>query len=552
MRADNRKRVLIAGGGVAALEAALALRELADELVAIELLAPHGGFTYQAMSVAEPFGAGEAIRLDLDEIATRIGAHRVAAGLTGIEAWRHIAYTTTNVEVPYDVLLVACGALPLPAIPGATTFRGAPDADKIGRLLEDIDAGTVHSVAFVIPWGAVWSLPAYELALLTATHVVDRGIRRFELTLVTPEAEPLQVFGPPASAAMSELLEEHHVALHLGAYAGAFVDGTLELVPGPAFEVDRVIALPRLEGAPLDGIPQTLAGFVSVDAHCRVHGFENVFAAGDVTSFPVKQGGIAAQQADAAAEAIAVGLGVDIDPRPFKPVLRGLLLTGREPRYLRRELSGRPEHAPVAAYEPLWWPPTKVVGRHLAPFLAAVAGHEEPGTTPTEVPGSVPVEVELEHVPAALSTARQLSLGEHDAEEAVIGDVMASPVVVEPEETLGEVAEQLVTHEATAAAVCERGRLVGILTASDVVRASAARVQAADTGVRLWMTTEPVTVSPSFPVSPALMLMAEYGIHHLLVVDDERVVGVVGVETLRQAGANAYTASSTANATSST
>ena len=550
MRAESPKRVLVAGGGVAALEAALALRELASERVELELLAPHGSFTYQPMSVAEPFGAGDVIHLDLDEIAAEIGAHRTEAGLTGIDAWRQVAHTTKNAEVPYDILVIACGALPLLAIPGATTFRGATDADKIGRLLADIDAGEVHSIGFVIPWGAVWSLPAYELALLTATHILDRGIRDVELSVVTPEAEPLQVFGPPASAAMRELLDARGVALHVGAYAGSFADGALEVVPGPALDVDRVIALPRLEGAPLDGIPQTLAGFVSVDAHCRVHGFDNVFAAGDITSFPVKQGGIAAQQADAAAEAIAVAVGVDVEPRPFRPVLRGLLLTGREPRYLRRELSGRPEHEPVAAYEPLWWPPAKIVGRRLGPFLATIAGAEG-ATSPPEEAGALAVEVELEPTSVALSTTPPLSLTELGPGELEIADVMAEPVVVAPEDTLGEVAGELVARDLTAAAVCDRGHLIGIITASDVVRASAARVQPAEARARLWMTAEPVTVSPGYPLSPAVMLMAEYGIHHLLVVEDEHVVGVVGIEDLRDA-VPAYATSSTENATSST
>jgi sulfide:quinone oxidoreductase len=551
MRTDSEKRVLIAGGGVAALEAALALRELAPERVAVELLAPHETFTYEPMSVAEPFGLGNAMRLDLDEIAGRIGAHRTKAGLTGIDAWRQIAHTTRNTQIPYDILLVACGALPLPAVPGATTFRGAPDTDKIGQLLEEVAAGEVRSVAFVIPWGAVWSLPAYELALLTATHVREQGIRDVTLTLVTPEVEPLQVFGPPASAAMRELLDSRGVALHLGAYACGFAHGVLELVPEAALGFDRVIALPRLEGAPLDGIPQTLAGFISVDAHCRVHGFETVFAAGDITSFPVKQGGIAAQQADAAAEAIAVSLGVDVELHPFRPVLRGLLLTGREPRYLRRELTGRPEHDPVAAYEPLWWPPAKIVGRHLAPFLATIAGVDGPAVGP-EVPEAISVEVELEPGTLAASAAPRPYLDDLGPDEVEIAEVMAEPVVVAPDVTLSEVAAELVASGGTAAAVCEDGRLVGVLTASDLVRASAARVQPRETRARVWMTAEPVTVSPTFPVSRAAILMAEYRIHHLLVLDDEQVVGVAGIEALHKAVPGAYGTSSTANATSST
>jgi hypothetical protein len=137
------------------------------------------------------------------------------------------------------------------------------------------------------------------------------------------------------SEAVRELLAERVVHTH--ACPVELVDGVLRLVPQGSIEADRVVALPRLHGPRIDGLPQTVEGFIPIDAHCRVLGLSDVFAAGDITSFPVKQGGIAAQQADAAAEMIAANAGVDLVPRPFRPVLRGLLLTGRQPRYLRHE-----------------------------------------------------------------------------------------------------------------------------------------------------------------------------------------------------------------------
>ena len=251
------------------------------------------------------------------------------------------------------------------AVPGdfrRAHLRGPVDVPLIEGLLHQIASGDVRSVAFVIPWGAVWSLPAYELALLTATHLRAHDLTGVRLSLVTPEAEPLQLFGEPASAAVRALLDEHGIELRAGAYAAAFERSRLELVSDGFVAADRVVALPRLEGARLDGLPQTVHGFLSVDAHSRVHGVTDVFAAGDITSFTVKQGGIAAQQAEVAAEAIAAAAGADVTPRRFRPVLRGLLLTGREPRYLRRELALEPEETPVAASEPLWWPPAKIVG----------------------------------------------------------------------------------------------------------------------------------------------------------------------------------------------
>ncbi len=308
--------------------------------------------------------------------------------------------------------------------------------------------------------------------------------------------------------------------------------------------MDRVIALPRLEGAPLDGIPQTLAGFVPVDEHCRVRGVEDVFAAGDVTSFAVKQGGIATQQADAAAEAIAGAAGADVEARPFHPVLRGLLLTGRAPRYLRRDLGEQPDRAPVASIDALWWPPAKIAGRYLAPFLAERVERLEPEPPPAGTPGVVPIEVPLDHEEARELVARRLvsDLGV-SAGEPLVEDVMERElVVVAPGATLGDAAALLMARGVSAAAIVDDHRLVGILTVSDVVRASAARVQPDEARIRVWMTAEPITVPPEWPASAAALLMSEYGIRHLPVTEADRLVGMLALEDVQRAESLAGTA----------
>jgi sulfide:quinone oxidoreductase len=266
MASRKSARVLIAGGGVAALEAALSLRELAEERVDVELLAPEPEFWYRPAAVAEPFGLGEAKHFGLARLATEAGATYSPGGLTCVDAGARVAYTSLGGAVPYDALLVACGAVPVPAVGGALTFRGPADSERTRRLLDEAVAGQVGKVAFAVPWAAVWSLPVYELALMTSAYLREHDAEHVELLLVTPEEQPLQLFGPAASSAVRELLEEQGIALQTGARAVELVDGELRLVPDGRVAADRVIALPRLRGPRIDGLPQTVDGSIAASA----------------------------------------------------------------------------------------------------------------------------------------------------------------------------------------------------------------------------------------------------------------------------------------------
>jgi len=539
---SSRTRVLIAGAGVAAFEATLALREAAGERVDIELVAPETKFWYRPLAVAEPFGLGEVRSFDLPQLAAEAGAQFTPGEVIAVDAIAHVAHTAAGAELPYDVLLIATGASPRTAVAGALTFRGPADTELIKKLLGELDRGDVQRLAVAVPSGAVWALPAYELALLIGAYVTARRIENVEIVLVTPEEEPLQLFGSTASAATKELLDERGITLHTRAHATEASDGQLlRLIPEAAIAVDRVVALPRLYGQPIDGIPQTRDGFIIVDEQSRVAGFRDVFAAGDVTSFPVKQGGIAAQQADAAAEAIAADLGAIPEARPFLPVLRGLLLTGGAPRYLRHEVSGGHGGTSAVSLEPLWWPPAKIVGRHLAPFLARLAGSDEP--EPATAPaGAVPVEVELRPDDLARLQARRSALplaGEEtkDGREVqTVGEIMTTELlVVAPEDTLGEIAERMRERDVGSALVSDSGRLIGILTSRDLLGAFAGRVHSSEARAREWMTSEPISVVATTPLAAALQLMTDHAIHHLPVVEGDRPVGMVGARQLARA-----------------
>jgi sulfide:quinone oxidoreductase len=380
-------RVLVAGGGVAALESMLALRALAEERVTIDLVAPEPRFWYRPLSVLEPFRRRRVQGLDLAEVAGRCNACFTLDAVESVRVDDRTARLRGGADLEYDALLVATGARPLAAVPGAFTFRGPADSEGFQGLLAQLEAGSVRRLVFAIPGGVAWPLPAYELALLTASWLRARNVAGVEVALVTPEESALRIFGLTASSAVAELLERAGIELRTSTYPLSADGGRLALLPGGEIPADVVVALPRLEGAPPAGIPHDDGGFVATDGQGRISGIEDVFAAGDVTAFPVKQGGLAAQQADAVAEAIAASAGAELTPQPFRPVLRGLLLTGTARRFLRSELATGQS---VADSEALWWPPAKIVGRYLAPFLADYAG-----VVLSPPADAVPVELDL-------------------------------------------------------------------------------------------------------------------------------------------------------------
>jgi sulfide:quinone oxidoreductase len=360
--------VVIAGGSFAGLETMLALRALAEERVSIELWAPDPEFLYRPLAAASPFEVSLVHRFPLGAIAERCGVRYRPAALAAVDARAREVRTAQGEPHSYDALVVACGARAVEAVPGALTFRGPPDVERFRELLERIQSGTVHRLAFVLPAGVSWPLPLYELALMTARQI--RAAAPAEITLVTPERAPLALFGVSASNLVRYLLDEQGIGLATDRHAVRYADGSLELLGGEEMSVDAVVSLPFLRGPYLEGLPHDADGFVPVDDHGRVKGVLGVYAVGDVTAFPVKQGGLATQQADVVAETIAAGAGADVGVAPLDPVLRALLLTGDRPAYLRAALGGHHGDPGVGGWEPLWWPPAKVAGVYLAPFLA--------------------------------------------------------------------------------------------------------------------------------------------------------------------------------------
>ncbi|MGP0050430.1 MAG: hypothetical protein ACLPZR_16485 [Solirubrobacteraceae bacterium] len=380
--------VIIAGGGIAALEAALALDRLAGDHVNIELIAPDEEFVYRPMTVIEPFGGPAAERFPLAEIAHEAHADVIVDRLAWVDRTGRCVHTESHRVLAYDCLVLGLGAQARVQYEHAVTIDGRSGDPALAGLVADLDRGRIGRLAFVVPALGSWQLPLYELALLTAARARQQGLA-LNNAIFTPEAAPLEAFGAQAGAAIAQLLADQGIELTCGVDCRVPNFHTVATSPrqhlgldpgrpgGADASFDRILALPRLLGPQVRGIPSMSNGFIPIDPHGRVRGARRVYAAGDGTDSPVKHGGMAAQQADAAARSIATLAGADVEPAPAHPVIHGLLITGEQPRYLGARIIGGHGLESTASTRPSWSPPEKLEATYLAATLTELRSARE-------------------------------------------------------------------------------------------------------------------------------------------------------------------------------
>jgi sulfide:quinone oxidoreductase len=380
---QRRLRVVVVGGGIAGAEALLALHDLAGERVELTLVSSGADLVVPALSVAEAFSLGAAQRHPLSELVEQADAGLVVGSLAAVDGSRRQIRLQDGTLLDFDALLIATGARAVARVDHATTWWPWGDHEELSGLLRDLEEGYIKRVAFVIPPGAVWPLPLYEIALMAAREVAGMGIDDAELTVITPEAVPLTLFGADASAALREELAAVTIKLETATVARIERAHPLQAVLQPTarrLDVDRAVAIPAVEGPAISGTAQNSEGFILVDRRGQMQGSDTIWAAGDAIAYPIKFGGLATQQADVAAAAIAAMAGAAASSPISTPRLTGVLMTGSIPRPL-----GTARRGPSLAHHPLWKPAGKVLGRYLTGFLDRLEQPEVAPVTATAV-----------------------------------------------------------------------------------------------------------------------------------------------------------------------
>lgn len=364
--------VVIAGGGFAALEASAALTALAGGRVRLTVIAPDPTFAYHPAATAEVFEDRAPLAYELSRLLIGLDASHLASRLVGVMPHAKQALLESGVKLGYDALILAIGARSHPSVSGALIFRDQRDVLPVRAVLSELESLDAPRLVIVVPSRSSWPLPAYELALRAASRL-ERSSERADVTIVSAERAPLEIFGGKPSRLMADLLAGRRIRFRGStASRGVNADGSLALEFEAPVAADAVIAMPELRGVRIPGVPARWFGFIPVDNVGRVDGLSDVYAAGDVTTFPIKQGGLAAQQADHVAHTIAAELGAPVREPRYSRILQARLQDGGQSRFMRCELDefgqpAEPSTERVAQSEEMQ---TKVYAQYLAPYLA--------------------------------------------------------------------------------------------------------------------------------------------------------------------------------------
>ena len=226
-------RVLIVGGGVASLEAEIALQDMAGDRVDVEIYSPHEDFVYLTFAATEPFGISHAMRYDLRRLAERCDARFHLASINHVDGEAKRARTHDGEEIAYDYLMVACGTRLLAGVAGALNFWGVPDDPKVRDAVRDLRDWKLKRAVFTMPAGGTWALPLDQLALLAESELSKAGVDDSSLTRRYTGGGASASLWLPREQAVSDLLAERDIDVIAGATPIKYDSGLSRSLPAP-------------------------------------------------------------------------------------------------------------------------------------------------------------------------------------------------------------------------------------------------------------------------------------------------------------------------------
>lgn len=317
------KRILILGGGMGGVEAAIALTEKLDANYQIDLISNRDFLYIYPASIWLTVGKRtlEDLSVPLAQLAQIHGFNVLQEEVTEVIAQENRVRTTTQ-DHTYDYLIIALGGAKLKpkGVENTLSICGSP---MDGMQIQERFLGLVERGEGKIACGfsgnpqdatAVRGGPVFEVIFNFDTYLRDQGLRdRFDLTFFSPSDAPGKRLGAGGLAQLQQLFQERGITTVTGKKIKEFTSNGVTFEDDSQVITDLTVFTPGMTGTPIlkqSDLPLTVAGFVSVNDRAQVEGFDNCYAIGDSSYFEgpawrARQGHLAEVMGRTAAENIA-------------------------------------------------------------------------------------------------------------------------------------------------------------------------------------------------------------------------------------------------------
>jgi sulfide:quinone oxidoreductase len=289
------KKIVILGGGFAGIQAAIELQK--SGMFKVTLVSDRDFLYIYPVSIWVPVHAAEFedVKVPLADIRKKYPFEVIIEPVTEIQAHEHRVICKAHV-INYDYLIVAFGAdkMKHKGIENTLSICGKPDIAL--SIREGIDQLVAHGTGKIaVGFGgnpkdlsAVRGGPAFELIFNIHHMLTKKKIRQnFDLTFFAPMPEPGAKMGRNSFAMLNKMLDKYKIEKRFGKKINGFENKSIVFEDESTLVTDLILFIPASAGNSVlqsSDLPLTEAGFIRIDNHCKVHGFDDVYAIGDIAA----------------------------------------------------------------------------------------------------------------------------------------------------------------------------------------------------------------------------------------------------------------------------